>query len=714
MSMEEQDIYDLDIDRGAGSKGATVKRLLRYAMQVKVQLALALLMLTVAVGTELAGPLVAKRLIDVHISGIEQPWYATQADDRYTVEYEGGSFKRADHFAEGEARGEEVRILQLGRDYYFVPNAIAFDGKREAAGEGLVAITKGAERAEYAAAKLSKSELYGFFRPELSGLLQLCWYYFGLLVLSAGFSYGQRYFLQASANKIIRNMRNDVFGQINRLPVRYFDNLPAGKIVSRITNDTEAIRELYVNVLANFFTGTIYMAGIFAALFLLDVKLAAICLFIIPALALWIYVYGRYAKRYNRVIRSTLSEINGRINETIQGMPVIRAFRREKKMEAEFEAYNEENFRYKNKLLSLNSLTGHNLVNVIRNAAYVALIWYFGAGALSGPEAAVSLGVLYAFVDYLNRLFNPIVNIVNQLPNLETALVSAERVFVLLDETGEDVADEKMPRYKGNVAFEDVWFAYKEGENVLKGVTFEAKQGQTVALIGHTGSGKSSIINLLFRFYDVDTGRVTIDGIDVRDMPRQTMREHMGIVLQDPFLFTGTIASNVSMDDPSITREQVEKALADVGADRALRHLPKGIDEPVVEKGSTLSAGQRQLISFARALAYDPAILILDEATSNIDTETEAMIQDALEVVKKGRTTFVIAHRLSTIKNADQILVLDRGVIMERGNHEELMEKRGRYYQMYQLQQGEQGAVSGASASAVAGVTGAAAGVLPV
>ncbi len=706
--MEEQDLYDLDIDRGAGSKGATVKRLLRYALQVKVPLILALLMLTVAVGTELAGPLVAKRLIDVHISGIEQPWYATQADDRYTVDYQGGAYKRADHFAEGEARGEEVRVLQFGRDYYFVPGAIAFDGARETAGEGVIAITKGAERAEYAAAKLSKSELYGFFRPELSGLLQLCWYYFGLLVLSAGFSYGQRYFLQASANKIIRNMRNDVFGQINRLPVRYFDNLPAGKIVSRITNDTEAIRELYVNVLANFFTGTIYMAGIFAALFLLDVKLATICLFIIPALALWIYVYGRYAKRYNRVIRSTLSEINGRINETIQGMPVIRAFRREKKMEAEFESYNEENFRYKNKLLSLNSLTGHNLVNVIRNAAYVALIWYFGAGALSGPEAAVSLGVLYAFVDYLNRLFNPIVNIVNQLPNLETALVSAERVFVLLDETGEDVADEKMPRYKGNVAFEDVWFAYKEGENVLKGVTFEAKQGQTVALIGHTGSGKSSIINLLFRFYDVDTGRVTIDGVDVRDMPRQTMREHMGIVLQDPFLFTGTIASNVSMDDPSITREQVEKALADVGADRALRHLPKGIDEPVVEKGSTLSAGQRQLISFARALAYDPAILILDEATSNIDTETEAMIQDALEVVKKGRTTFVIAHRLSTIKNADQILVLDRGVIMERGNHEELMEKRGRYYQMYQLQQGEQGTAGGAAG------TGAVVGVLPV
>jgi ATP-binding cassette subfamily B protein len=301
----------------------------------------------------------------------------------------------------------------------------------------------------------------------------------------------------------------------------------------------------------------------------------------------------------------------------------------------------------------------------------------------------VTLGVLYAFVDYLNRLFNPIVNIVNQLPNLETALVSAERVFVLLDEEGENVSDRSMKRFEGNVKFDDVSFAYKEDEYVLKGISFEAKQGQTVALIGHTGSGKSSILNLLFRFYDATRGTITIDGVDIREMPRQTMREHMGIVLQDPFLFTGTIASNVSLDDPGITRERVEQALADVGAERLLKHLPKGIDEPVIEKGSTLSAGQRQLISFARALAFDPAILILDEATSNIDTETEALIQNALEVVKQGRTTFIIAHRLSTIKNADLILVLDRGRIVERGNHDTLMRRQGKYYQMVQIQQGE-------------------------
>jgi ATP-binding cassette subfamily B protein len=270
-------------------------------------------------------------------------------------------------------------------------------------------------------------------------------------------------------------------------------------------------------------------------------------------------------------------------------------------------------------------------------------------------------------------------------------------VFVLLDEPGEDVSDARIPRYKGDVAFRDVWFSYKEGEPVLKGVSFEAKQGQTVALVGHTGSGKSSIINLLFRFYDPDRGSITIDGVDTREIPRQALRAHMGIVLQDPFLFTGTVETNITMGDPRITREKAARALAEVAGDRVLKHLPRGIDEPVLEKGSTLSAGQRQLISFARALAFDPAILILDEATSNIDTETEAIIQEALEVVKKGRTTFIVAHRLSTIRNADLILVLDRGVIVERGNHESLMARRGRYYQMYQLQQGEARAAESAA-----------------
>ncbi|WP_281890856.1 ABC transporter ATP-binding protein [Paenibacillus sp. YYML68] len=682
---------DLELDQTEPvSKAKTIKRLLGYALQFKTQLVLALLMLTVAVGTDLAGPLVAKRMIDVHISGIEKPWFETAEEGPYTAAYSGKLYKRDDHFGEGEARGAEVRVLQAGTGYYFIPQPIALEGERTwSETDRSLTIKRGDQSASYPAAELSREELFRFFRPELGGLLQLCWFYFGLLIISAGFTYAQRYYLQASANRVIRRMRTDVFGQMNRLPIRYFDNLPAGKVVSRITNDTESIRELYVTVLANFFTGTIHIIGIFIALFLLDAKLGAICLFIVPVLVIWIYVYGRVAKRYNRVIRSTVSEINGTVNESIQGMPVIQAFRKEKRIAEEFEVANTRLYTFQNKLLSLNSLTGWNLLSVVRNMALVALIWYFGGMSNTGPVGAISLGVLYAFVDYLNRLFTPIVNIVNQLPNLETALVSAERVFKLLDEEGEDVSDESMARYRGHVKFDNVWFSYKEGEPVLKGITLEAKPGETVALVGHTGSGKSSILNLLFRFYEPDSGSITIDGRDTGSMPRQAMREHMGIVLQDPFLFSGTIASNVSLDDPAVTRERVEQALADVGGDRLLKQLPRGLDEPVIEKGSTLSAGQRQLISFARALAFDPAILILDEATSNIDTETESLIQEALEVVKQGRTTFVIAHRLSTVKKADQILVLDRGRIVERGDHESLLQLGGRYYQLYKMQQGE-------------------------
>lgn len=690
----ELESYDLDIDRAPGANVQTGKRLARYALRFKKPLLIALVMLAIAVATDLMGPLVAKRMIDVHISGIEQPWYLASEESKYTVKFEGKIYKRQDHFTSGEPRGEGIRVLQVERDYLFVGQPIAFDGKRSwNQSSNIVTITSQGQSATYPAQKLTTTELFSFFQPEISDMVILCLFYFGLLIISAVFSYAQRYYLQAAANRIIRRMRTDVFEHIHRLPIRYFDNLPAGKVVSRITNDTESIRELYVTVLANFFTGTVYIVGILGALFFLDVRLATICLFILPILAVWILIYRRYARRYNQIIRSTLSEINGMINESIQGMPLIQAFRREKKTEQEFEVYNERHFTYRNKLLSLNSLTGHNLVGVIRNMAFVATIWYFGGVSLQSSAGVVSLGVLYAFVDYLNRMFHPIVNIVNQLPNLETALVSADRVFVLLDEVGEEVSDQKIPRYKGDVKFNNVWFAYKEEEYVLKGISFEAKQGQTVALVGHTGSGKSSILNLLFRFYDADKGSITIDGTDTRQMPRQTMREHMGIVLQDPFLFTGTIASNISLSNPAISREQLEKAIRDVGADRLLRHLPKGMDEPVVEKGSTLSAGQRQLISFARALAYDPAILILDEATSNIDTETEAIIQQALEVVKKGRTTFVIAHRLSTIVGADLILVLDRGEIVERGTHEELLQLRGKYYEMYRTQQGHQARV---------------------
>ncbi|NQD68242.1 ABC transporter ATP-binding protein [Bacillus haikouensis] len=664
------------------------RRLVDYALLYKKIILAALLMLTVSVAAELAGPFIAKKMIDDHILGIETSWYVTDKGED-AVSYRGEWYKREQYFTGSETKGEEVRVLQIGREFYFIPEAVTFDGKRSVK-SGEITITKGEQSATYSAEKLSGDELLDFYNPEIPKIIKLIAFYFGLLVLASFFQYGQRFYLQKAANRVIQKMRNDIFQHIQKLPIRYFDNLPAGKVVARITNDTEAIRDLYVTVLSTFFTSTIYIIGIYIALFILDVKLAALCLILIPILVIWTYLYRIYASKYNHVIRSKVSDINAMINESIQGMNIIQAFSREKQTNEEFEELNGTHFKYQNKLLSLNSITSHNLVGVLRNVTFVAFIWYFGGGSI-GVGSAVTLGVLYAFVDYINRLFQPVTGIVNQLANLEQALVAGERVFHLLDESGKDVADGKMDRYSGNVSFDHVFFGYKENEYVLKDITFEANQGDTVALVGHTGSGKSSIMNLLFRFYDANEGKIMIDGKSIKDIPYQTIREHMGIVLQDPYLFTGTIASNVSLDDPRISRETVEEALKAVGAERVFNNLEKGYDEPVIEKGSTLSSGQRQLISFARALAFNPAILILDEATSSIDTETEAVIQEAMEVLKKGRTTFIIAHRLSTIKNADQILVLDRGEIVEKGTHDDLMKSGGRYYQMYQLQQGTSG-----------------------
>ena len=520
---------------------------------------------------------------------------------------------------------------------------------------------------------------------EIKPIAWLLILYLGLAMATAILRYFMYIYLQSGANRVVQKLRKDVFNHLQTLPIDYFDNLPAGKIVARVTNDTEAVRNLYVQVLSNFVTSFISIIGVYVALFILNWKMALLALTMMPVIYLWMILYRKFASRYNGVIRSKIADINAMINESIQGMTIIQAFRREKQMSQEFDDMNNEHYAYQRKLLFLDSATSFNLVNTLRLIMFTLFIVYFSMQSITSAEI-VSAGTLYAFVDYLTKLFNPIVNIVNQFSQLEQSLVAGKRVFEVLDMDGEPVSQESLPRYQGNVVFENVSFAYKNDEYVLKNISFKAHQGETIALVGHTGSGKSSIMNLLFRFYDPSKGKITIDGIDVTTLSRQTMREHMGIVLQDPYLFTGTIASNVSLNNSSITREKVEAALKAVGAEQVLSHLPNGYNEPVIEKGSTLSSGQRQLISFARALAFDPAILILDEATSNIDTETEEMIQHAMDVLKKGRTTFIIAHRLSTIKNADRILVLDRGEIVERGTHDELLAQGGIYEKMYRMQ----------------------------
>lgn len=519
-------------------------------------------------------------------------------------------------------------------------------------------------------------------------LLRYLVVFFGLALVTALTRYLSFLLLTVGANEIVKNMRNDLFAHVQKLPIRYFDNLPAGKVVSRITNDTEQLRVFYVVVVGMILTNTIYLIGIYIALLRINAGFAFITMLLVPLFVIWALVYQKFAVPFTTKIRSLISEINGTINETIQGMPIVQAYQQEENIEKEFTEVNDEWFKYSNKFTLLDSFGSFSFVEIIQNITLFLLIWYFGNAFLS-DSLGITVGLLYVYGDYLTRLFSPIQGIVTQFSYLQTALASAKRVFDMKLVGTEEEQTKELDFKEGEVSFQHVYFAYKEEDYVLKDIHFTAQKGETIALVGHTGSGKSSIMNLLFRFYDPSKGSITIDGTPTTAVSRKSLRKHMGIVLQDPYLFKGTIASNITLGEESISREDVVKAIEEVGGETLLHNMPKGIDEPVVDKGGTLSSGQRQLISFARALAFDPEILILDEATSSIDTETEELIQHAMEVLKKGRTTFIIAHRLSTIQHADQILVLEQGEIVERGNHDELILQNGLYAEMYRSQKEE-------------------------
>lgn len=676
--MNELELYQLDPAR----RKTTIRSLIRYAMHEKQAIFLGLFLLVLAVGAELTGPYIAKVIIDEHIVAIEKDWVEVKSDGAVT--YDGRQFAKAQDVSKSQIV-QSVSIAQTTNGYFFVPKQVVSGGERKISGSTMT-ITRGDDVYTYDnIQKLTQGQVYDFYSKDLKAIGWLSLIYVLLLLVAAGLNWIQQILLQRSAHKIIKRMRLDVFTHLQRLPVRYFDQTPIGKIVSRVTNDTETIRDLYLGVLARVFSGIITMAGILVAMFFLDYRLGLVSLIIIPIVYFWIQLFQKLATKNNFKVRSLVADMNGQLNENIQTMPIIQAYAREKEVLAEFEQKNEENYQTRAKLLRLDALMSHNLSYFLKNLTLALLIWVVGGKSLTNGSF-LSLGILYAYIDYVSRLFEPVTQIMNQLSPLQQALVSADRMFQLLDEKGEPVEQGRVARFKGAVSFKDVEFSYEAGNPVLREIQIDARPGATIALVGHTGSGKSSIMNLLMRFYDPSKGQLLIDGQDVTRLPKQAVREHMGIVLQDPFLFTGTIRSNITLGNPDISEARVRQAIEAVGADRFIDRLPNGLDEPVIEKGATLSAGERQLISFARALAFDPAILVLDEATASVDSETEAVIQDALLTLTKGRTTFIIAHRLSTIKDADEILVLDHGRIVERGSHDVLLAASGIYAKMYALQ----------------------------
>lgn len=517
-------------------------------------------------------------------------------------------------------------------------------------------------------------------------LIQLLAGYLLINLIGSLFRYISLLQLRKMSNRIVKKMRDQLFDHMHQLPVSYFDQIPAGKVVARITNDTEVLRSnFYVIVISNLMSNIIQIIGAFLALFFLNHTLGLAMLILIPILGIWQHVYTKYASRYNIAMREYISQISGQLNEFVQGMAVIQAFQREGQLQKEFNETVEKWFQTGRKYLLLDSSIAWGLGNLLRNSTILILITTLSAFFLDG-RLAISAGLLYAFIDYINRLYDPIEGLVQTITNVQQSLAAGKRVFEFADQPIEKQQEAVIAIKEGNVSFNQVTFGYDPEQAVLHEIDFQVSAGETVALVGHTGSGKSSILNLLFRFYDPQAGTITIDDQVIEAFDRHSVRRSMAIVMQDPYLFTGTIASNIGMNDPSITEEMILSALEKVGAGYLLTRYPKGIHHPVVEKGNEFSSGERQLISFARALVFDPKILILDEATSHVDTETESIIQKAMTVLQKGRTTFMIAHRLSTIKQAEQILVLDQGRIVEWGNHASLIQAGGIYQQMYQMQ----------------------------
>lgn len=528
------------------------------------------------------------------------------------------------------------------------------------------------------------------FAPEAkAGLIQLAMILTGTLVSGVLIMYGQAQLLNYTGQRIIYTIRKQVFGHLQRLHLKFFDSNPAGRLVTRVTNDTEALNEMYTSVLVNLFRDVFMIIGVAILMFRYNVRLAGISMVIVPVVAYYSNRYMRRARDATRDVRTRLARINAFLAEHINGMKVVQLFVREKKTYDEFKHENDGYFDASWAQLMVFAVF-RPILDFLANVAIAMLLWYGGASVLGGT---VSFGVLYVFISLSRRFFEPLMQLAEKFNIMQTAMASSERMFKLLDTEPAivDASDARpIGRVTGEVEFKNVWFAYDNEEWVLRDVSFKAEPGQTVAFVGHTGAGKSSIINLLSRFYDVQKGEVLIDGNNVKQLAQTDLRRNVGLVAQDVFLFTGDIKSNIRLGNEQITDEQLIAAARAVEADRFIRMLPNGYEETVVERGATLSAGQRQLISFARALAFDPAILILDEATASIDSETEAVIQRALRTLTRGRTTFIVAHRLSTIQHADQIIVLHKGKIRERGTHAELLEKQGLYYKLWRLQFEEQ------------------------
>jgi len=641
-----------------------MKRLLKYARPYWALLTVSILLLIVITGLELLNPYLVKIAIDDHISGYNRPLVQ--------VPLEAGPIE------DGIVVDNHIYVLK--EEYENTGNYPVRSIVQRAEGYYLVDADDPSSPGE-----LLSQEDYGAFRSrDIEGLDRVAKLFAAVILLTFLLSYLQIYILNYTSQKIIFNIREDLFNHLQSLAVRYFDNNPIGRLVTRVTNDTETLNEMYTNVLVNLFKDFFMLAGIMIVMIRLNLQLALVSFALIPVILLISIVFRKYIREVYRISRVQLAKINSSLNENISGMRTIQIFKKERKFFENFDSINRDYLNIQKKEITYFAIFRPS-IEVIRSLGIALLVYYGGGNVVSG---SIQFGVLFVFINYLQKFYEPIMDLTEKYNILQSAMASSERIFKILD-TDMRIEDPHTParieHFKGEIEFRNVWFAYNDEDWVLKNISFKIKRGESVAIVGATGAGKTSIINLLTRFYDIQKGEILLDGVNIRSLDKNTLRQKIGVVLQDVFIFTGNIRDNIRLNK-DISDDKVIEIAKHVNAHRFISRLPQGYDEPVMERGSTLSSGERQLMAFARTLVYDPQILVLDEATSSIDTETELLIQDALHKLVEGRTSIAIAHRLSTIQHSDKIIVLKQGEIKEMGSHQDLLKNKGLYYNLYQLQ----------------------------
>jgi len=542
-----------------------------------------------------------------------------------------------------------------------------------------------------------------FLSPQpLVGIAQISGMFLSVLLLGFVFEFTQTYLMQWTGQKVMFDLRSQLYRHLQRMDISFFDKNPVGRLVTRVTTDVDALNEMFTSGVVSIVEDIFVLAGILGVMLWMSWRLALIAFVVLPLIVFATQIFRRAVRDSYRRIRVAIARINSFLQEHVSGIIPLQLFNRERKSFEEFKAVNAQHMEaFKDAILAY--ALYYPVVETLSSIAIACVLWYGGHSVLSG---ITKLGVLVAFMMYAQRFFRPIQDLSEKLNILQSAMAAAERVFRLLDTEPKIQSPlvEQEPQGPGQIEFDNVWFAYRrlpverdgksvpgeEWDWVLRGVSFTIEPGETVAIVGHTGAGKTTLISLLLRFYDVQQGAVRIDGIDVREMNLQNLRRRCGVVLQDPFLFSGTIAENIKLGSAHVTREAVERAAEEVNVADFIQSLPEGFDSLLQERGNTLSTGQKQLVSFARALAHNPRILILDEATSSVDTDTEFRVRDALTRLVEGRTSLIIAHRLSTIQRADKIIVMHKGKVREMGTHQQLLAARGVYWKLYQLQYKDQ------------------------